>query len=139
MAPKKPPRRPDLLVLAKEYLSAIERGATGDELAAFFRPDVVQVEFPNRLLPHGATRDLAAILDGALRGQQVVRDQRFQVVNGIVAGRRVALEVTWSATLALTIGTLPAGGEMRARFAVFLEYRDGRIARQHNYDCFDPW
>lgn len=138
MATKKTSRH-DLLLLAKEYLGAIERGATGAELAAFFTPDVVQVEFPNRLLPHGATRDLQGILDGALRGQQVVRDQRFQVVNGIVAGERVALEVTWSATLALTLGTLPAGGEMRARFAVFLEYREGRIARQHNYDCFEPW
>jgi hypothetical protein len=24
-------------------------------------------------------------------------------------------------------------------FAVFLEFRDGRIARQRNYDCFEPW
>jgi hypothetical protein len=22
---------------------------------------------------------------------------------------------------------------------VWLEFRDGKIARQHNYDCFDPW
>jgi len=26
-----------------------------------------------------------------------------------------------------------------ARFAIFLEIRDGKIAAQHNYDCFDPW
>jgi hypothetical protein len=22
---------------------------------------------------------------------------------------------------------------------LWLEFRDGKIARQHNYDCFDPW
>jgi len=28
---------------------------------------------------------------------------------------------------------------MRARFAVFLDFRDGKITRQRNYDCFEPW
>jgi hypothetical protein len=28
---------------------------------------------------------------------------------------------------------------MRARFAVFLDYRDGMIVQQRNYDCFEPW
>jgi hypothetical protein len=28
---------------------------------------------------------------------------------------------------------------MRGRFAVFMEFRDGRIVRQRNYDCFKPW
>jgi len=42
-------------------------------------------------------------------------------------------------TLAVPFGSIPAGGEMRARFAIFLELRDGRIVRQRNYDCFDPF
>ena len=33
---------------------------------------------------------------------------------------------------------LPEGG-MRARFGVFIQLRDGKIAAQRNYDCFDPW
>lgn len=148
MAPRKDSRarasrraRPtrDLIAAAREYLAALGDGATGEALAAHFTTDVVQVEFPNRLLPHGATRDLAAILEGAARGQQVVREQRFDVQNALRAGNQVALEVVWTATLAISLGTLPAGAEMRARFAVFLEFRDGRIARQRNYDCFDPW
>ncbi len=32
-----------------------------------------------------------------------------------------------------------AGGEMRARFGLFLQFRDGKIARQHNYDCFEAF
>jgi ketosteroid isomerase-like protein len=51
----------------------------------------------------------------------------------------MAIEVQWTGTLAVALGTLPAGGEMRARFAMFLELRDGKIARQRNYDCFEPW
>ncbi|MBI3941541.1 MAG: hypothetical protein HY326_00885 [Chloroflexi bacterium] len=33
---------------------------------------VVQEELPNRLVPQGARRDLAALLEGAERGQKVM-------------------------------------------------------------------
>ena len=33
----------------------------------------------------------------------------------------------------------PAGSVMRARFAQFFEFRDGKIVAQRNYDCFYPW
>jgi ketosteroid isomerase-like protein len=129
----------ELLALTRRYLAAIEAGATGAELAAFYTADVVQEEFPNRLVPQGARRDLPAILDGALRGQRVLRGQRYEIQQALVQDNHVALEVVWIGTLEVPIGSLPAGGEMRARFALFLEFRDGRIAAQRNYDCFDPF
>lgn len=127
------------VALAKTYLAAIEAGATGDTLAAFFAPDVVQEEFPNRLTPNGARRDLAALLDGALKGQEVMRKQRYEVLNVVESGAKVVLEIQWTGTLAIPLGSIPADGDMRARFAVFLEFRDGKIVRQRNYDCFEPW
>src|SRR6185436_16585011 len=107
--------------IAKTYLAALEAGATGDALAAFFTGDVVQEEFPNRLTPSGARRDLAALLDGAVKGQKVMRAQRYEVLNAVESGATVVLEVRWTGTLAIPLGTIPAGGEMRARFAMFLE------------------
>ena len=82
----------DLLMLAQRYLKAIEQGATGDVLAVFFTPDVVQEEFPNRLVPNGARRDLTALLEAATHGQQVLDSQRFDIQHAIVAGNCVALE-----------------------------------------------
>jgi hypothetical protein len=64
------------LELTRAYLEAVEGGATGDRLAAFYTEDVVQEEFPNRLVPEGARRDLKALVEGAARGQKVVSDQR---------------------------------------------------------------
>jgi ketosteroid isomerase-like protein len=125
--------------LAKAYLAAVEAGATGDALAAFYTDDVIQEEFPNRLVPDGARRDLAALLHGAERGQKVMRAQTFQLLGAVEAGDMVALEVQWTGTVAIPLGSLPAGGQMRARFAVFLEFRGEKIARQRNYDCFEPW
>jgi ketosteroid isomerase-like protein len=129
----------DNLALVRRYLAAVASGATGDTLAAFYAPDVVQEEFPNRLMANGARRALAAILDAAVRGQSVMASQSFEVLNAVVHGDQVALEVQWTGTLAIAFGTLPAGGQMRARFAQFFELRAGKIVAQRNYDCFEPW
>jgi len=128
----------DLLRLTREYLESIGNADEPGGLR-FFADDVIQVEFPNRLVPNGATRDLAALRDAAERGRKVVTSQRFEVVNAIASGEQVAVEAIWTGTLAVPLGSIPAGGQMRARFAIFLTYREGKIVRQHNYDCFDPW
>ena len=65
--------------------------------------------------------------------------QTYEIVDAVADGDDVVLEVEWTGTLSVPLVTLPAGGQMRARFAVFLDFRDGKIARQRNYDCFDPW
>lgn len=131
-----PQSRADIVT---RYLSALEAGAVGDQLATFFSADVVQEEFPNRLVPTGARRDLAALLQGAERGQQVMQKQRYELLRLVEDRETVALEVQWTGTLAIPIGSLPAGAQMRARFAVFLDFQGDKIIRQRNYDCFDPW
>ncbi|HEY4671685.1 MAG TPA: nuclear transport factor 2 family protein, partial [Gemmatimonadaceae bacterium] len=80
-----------------------------------------------------------ALLASARKGKQVIRAQRFDVLNSIVDGDNVALEVHWSGLLAAPVDVLPADSELRAHISIFFEFRDGKIARQHNYDCFDPW
>ncbi|HXL86873.1 MAG TPA: nuclear transport factor 2 family protein [Gemmatimonadaceae bacterium] len=129
----------DNLAIARRYLEAIENGAEGSALAEFFTKDVVQEEFPNRLQPIGAHRELNGILADAKKGKKTLRAQKFDVLNSIVDGDNVAMEVHWSGYLAVPVDTLPADSEMRAHLSLWLEFRDGKIARQHNYDCFDPW
>lgn len=125
------------LETARRYLESV--GQPNADTLSFFADDVVQVEFPNRLVPDGATRDLAALREAAVRGSKVMTAQRYEVLNAIASGDQVAVEANWIGTLAVPFGNTPAGGEMRARFAIFLTFRDGKIVRQHNYDCFDPW
>lgn len=114
-------------------------GVPAAALAPFFTPDVAQEEFPNRLTPNGARRDLAALLAAATGGAAVMAAQRYAVESAVAGGDQAALEVRWTGTLAVPVGSLPAGAEMRARFAVFLTYRDWKIARQRNYDSFEAF
>jgi ketosteroid isomerase-like protein len=115
----------------------IMRGDTPDA-ARLFTPDVIQEEFPNRFVPNGIRRDLQGILEAARRGKGVMAGQTLEILNAVASGNTVVVEAGWSGTLAVPVGQLAAGSVMRARFAQFYEFRDGRIARMRNYDCFEP-
>lgn len=126
------------LAVARRYLQAIERGVTGAELEGFLAPDVVFEVFPNRLQPQGDRQDLKAALEGAERGKKTMASQIYKIMHEMADGDRVAMEVEWAGTLAVPFGSIPAGGQLKAYFAVFLEFREGKIVRQRNYDCFEP-
>ena len=54
-----------LIERATAFMTAIASHAPWAEIEAFYAPDIVQEEFPNLLLPKGATPNL-----GELRGSQ---------------------------------------------------------------------
>jgi len=124
---------------ARRYIQRLSEGATAEEFGDFLAPDIEQQEFPNRLVPNGATRNLDAIKEGRRRGQALLREEHFEIVNIFGSGRNVVAEVIWTGTVRDQVGPFAAGQQLRARFAVFMEFEKGRIVRQRNYDCFDPW
>ena len=127
------------LAFIRSYLEALESGMLGDELARFFNPDAEQVELPNKLNPNGGRSDLQTLLKRAQQGQGLLQSQKYEVQSFVEQEGRVAVEAKWSAVLAVPLGPLPAGHSMRAHFAMFFEFRNGRISAQRNYDCFEPW
>ena len=127
----------DNLAIARRFIAALA-SPDGDPIA-FYADDVVQQEFPNRLVPNGATRDLAALREGRRRGRGLMRNEEYDEHNAIASDDLVMMELTWRGTIAIDAGPFKAGQVLRARFAIVLEFRDGRIVRQRNYDCFDAW
>jgi ketosteroid isomerase-like protein len=122
---------------AVRYHQAVSGFAGGDELAAFFHPDATHHELPNALFPDGNIRDLAGLRAAAEAGRAALSAQSFEVISALAAGDHVALEATWTGTLAVPLGELPAGHTLRAHIAAFLEFRDGKIIAQRNYDCYE--
>lgn len=127
------------LTLLRSYLAALEAGAVGDALARFFTADAEQVELPNRLNPNGGRSDLATMLARAEQGRKLLTVQRYVIHRAVAHGSTVAVEAEWTGVLAVALGSLPPGAEMRAHFAMFFDIEDGRIRAQRNYDCFEPW
>lgn len=125
--------------LVRSYLHALETGALGSNLACFFTEDAEQVELPNKLNPNGGRSDVPTLLRRAEQGQELLRNQHYEVRSILEQDNRIAVEAKWSAVLAVPIGSLAAGQTMTAHFAMFFEIQNGRISSQRNYDCFDPW
>jgi ketosteroid isomerase-like protein len=124
---------------ARAYIAAVEGGAVGEDLAAFYHPDVIQEEYPNRLTPAGVQRDLAAVLAAAEAGQKLLERQIFDIHTLTEVGDRVILEMSWTGLPRAPMGSIRPGEPLRARFAQVIEFEDGLIIRQRNYDCFDPF
>jgi ketosteroid isomerase-like protein len=127
------------IALLERYLTALSTGAGPDELDPFLQPDVVQEEFPNRITPNGAVRDLQALKDGRARGLALLVAEHYKLTNAVAQGEQVAAEIAWTGTVRNATGPFVAGQTLAARLGVFFEFRDGRIARQRNYDCINPW
>ena len=125
--------------LLRRYLSALSTGAGPDELEMFFVPDVVQEEYPNRITPNGAVRDLQGLKEGRARGLALMASEHYELTNAVAQGEQVAAELTWTGTVRNAVGPFVSGQTLAARLGVFFEFRDGRIARQRNYDCINPW
>lgn len=126
------------LEAAKRYIQAIESGARGDEIAQFFAPEAIVEIFPSKFFPNGTRDDLAGIRAAADRGTKAMTGQKYEIKSALSSGDTVALEIVWTGTLAMPFQSKPAGAQMRAHFAAFLQFKDGKIVAQRNYDCYDP-
>jgi len=124
---------------ANDYIRAIENGATGEALAKFLHPDVTHYDLPNRFDPSGKISDRKAMLATAERGTKMMRSQKYDVLSTVAQGNTVVLEIDWVGKLAVAVGPVPAGGELHARIATFLEFQDGLIILQRDYVCYDPF
>lgn len=124
--------------VAHQFIKAIEMSEL-DSLVALCCADVQQIEWPNRISDSGNVRDLAALVDGFERGRNLLSRQNYEVKSTLTSQHGVALELEWRGVLAVALGNLAAGEEMVAHIAMFMTFRDGKIASIHNYDCFEPF
>jgi ketosteroid isomerase-like protein len=129
------------VVLAQEYLRAVESMGPIENVARFYSPDIEFHEYPNRIAPHGRVRRRADLQAADGKGQKLLRSQRYEVRRVVENGDEVAVELEWTGVLAVPVAAmnLAAGHEMKPFVAMFLTFRDGKIVSQRNYDCYPPF
>jgi ketosteroid isomerase-like protein len=124
---------------ARRYLALLtDPASTAQQLDAVLAPEITVEEAPNLVAPTGRKREYRAIHEGFARSKGLLVEQEYIVDSALEIGDRVILEVRWRGVLAQGFGKVAAGTEMRARCAMFLELRDGKIVSQRNYDCYEP-
>jgi ketosteroid isomerase-like protein len=123
---------------ARLYLKAIEDGDATYVISLFSSDGFVE-QLPNKICPHGTHATVSQIPESFEKGRKIFARQTYEIINQLTNANTVALEVLWTGKLAVPFGALAAGSEIRAHSAMFMEFRDGKIVAQRNYDCFDPW
>lgn len=122
-----------------EYLEAIASMGPYETVADFYTADVTIQEFPNRIAPHGRVGRLGDARAAYERGREILKSQTYRVQRILEAGDELAVELEWTGILAVPVMSLPTGSEIKAFVAMFLTFRDGKIAAQRNYDCYPPF
>lgn len=127
------------LAAARHYLELVERFAQPDEFAGVLHPAIQHEEYPNLLMKNGSKRDYDTMVVGPQQGRKILSENPYEIINSFAAGDWVTLEVVWTGTLAIPLGAMPVGYMMRAQIATILQFKDGMIITQHQYDCYDPF
>ena len=122
-----------------EYLQAVASLGPPEAVSGFFTPDAIFREFPNRIAPNGRVRSAADSHAAYEMGRKILKSQKYEVQRVVEDGDELAVELEWTGVLAVSVMDLPAGTEMKAFVAMFLTFREGKIAEQRNYDCYPPF
>lgn len=72
-------------------------------------------------------------------GKGILASQNYEIKNSLECGDQVVVEALWRGTMAVDVGSLKAHQELRAHFCIVLEFQNGKILRQRNYDCFEDF
>lgn len=122
-----------------EFLKMVENRTSSSELEKFYHPEVEQIEFSNAIVKTTTFRKLQDLKEGSERGKAILSKESYEIKNLYSTENSVILEAVWTGTLSISIGNLKAGENMTAYFAQFFEFKDDKIYRQRNYDCFEPF
>ncbi|HNP47513.1 MAG TPA: nuclear transport factor 2 family protein [Bacteroidia bacterium] len=124
------------ITLVKNLLSDLAAGKSGEEISVYYHPSIKQIEYPNALNVHGGISDFKTIIDRVNKGKQFVRSQDFDIQREFECGNTVIVEIVWRASFTIPVGNTQAGEEIKAFFALFVEFENEKIIAQRNYDCF---
>ena len=131
--------KPELIETVKKYISTIEEKNDIAEVFQFYHPDVEQIEYSNILLKNKTIRRLNDLKEAYLKGKAVLQSEKYKIINSYEQNNIVIIEAEWIGVLAVPFGSKKIGDEIKANFAQFYEFENGKILNQRNYDCFEQF
>src|SRR5690606_27822390 len=128
----------DNIATVRAFIEAVER-FDADAAEGFLDAQVVQTELPNKLYAKGQVRGRGDLIRDLPKGRQVLRSQAYPISTIFAAGDKVAVETRWEGVLNVPLGRLQPGDSMVAHICMIFTLRDGKIAAQRNYDCYEDF
>lgn len=125
--------------LVKRFFQLLQWFTTSEnEYKALFHPAIEQTEYPNLLIHATRHRTFSNLIQGAEAGKKMLAMQRFDANHFFETENAVIAEYTWTGELKIKVAGLKQGQILKAHICTIFEFRDGKIFRQRNYDCYEP-
>ncbi len=109
------------------------------EYRALLHPAIEQIEYPNLIVQNIRHRNLLQLLSGAEAGKKMLSYQHFDPIKFYEIGDTVIAEIKWTGELKLSAGKIKKGQVLKAHICCIFEFKDDKIFRQRNYDCYEPF
>lgn len=110
-----------------------------EEFEKVFHPSIEQIEYPNALTKSVTISDFEILLQRMPAGKNLLKKQSMRIRNYIETGETAVVEADWEATVRTDLGPFKADQNLKAYFCMIFEFKEGKIFRQKNYDCFEPF
>lgn len=107
------------------------------DFASVLHPEIEQTEFPNWITPGVVVSNFEVLLQRVPNGRKLLKEQKYEIQRAYEAGEALIAEVIWTAEVGADVGAFKAGQQLKAYFCCVFEFKDDRIYRQRNYDCFE--
>jgi Ketosteroid isomerase-related protein len=122
----------------KRYFVLLEQFSTNEaDYREMLHPGIEQTEYPNQLTDHVTVSNFEMLMKRLPSGRKLLKEQHFDVQRVYETEDAVITEVVWTAVVAADAGPFKAGQPLKAYFSMTFDFRDGKIYRQRNYDCYE--
>lgn len=126
--------------IVRAYLQRIQEFSLPEDSVSMLLHEKVEfVEHPNLINPRGQKRNLEQALKGLAMGRTILAEQNYEIQECTEQAGALFLQVQWTGKMALDAGHLKKDQVLTAHCAMRFEFENGRIIRQTNYDCYDPF
>ena len=123
----------------KRFFQLLQWFTTSEnEYKLLLHPAIEQTEYPNLMIPATRQRKFNHLIEGAEAGKKMLAYQHFEPLRFFETNDAVIAEYTWTGELKVKAGRLNKGQVLKAHICTIFEFKEDKIYRQRNYDCYDP-
>ncbi|RHX84907.1 nuclear transport factor 2 family protein [Leptospira stimsonii] len=109
------------------------------EYEAILHPEIEQIEYPNALTKSITVSRFEDLMRRMPAGKNLLKEQTFQIRQYLEKENTAVVEADWEATVRSDIGPFRENQNLKAYLCMIFEFKDEKIFRQKNYDCFEPF
>jgi hypothetical protein len=126
------------LETVKRFFELIEAFSISEsDFKPLLHSEIEQTEFPNLVTPAVVVSNYEVLMQRIPNGKKLLEEQKYDIQRVYEAGETLITEVIWTAKVGADVGAFKAGQQLRAYFCCVFDFKDGKIHRQRNYDCFE--